>query len=156
MNLNLFFSNSYPVPRNAMISSVHEVVGGGLGKNSLEITLNPCKKKRIDESAGVMQIGKRTRKAHLTIISEDSNGYHNEILQQDGEDRTFKIPLSLSQNVQRATVVYEGKNDYDSDDTNGVTGEHTKSSNRTDLSNNAIGNTLDGWEDTASESESLD
>ena len=156
LNLNLFFSNTYPVPRNAMISSVHEVVGGGLDTNSLEIILNPCKKNRIDESADVMQIGKMSRKADLTITSENRNGYRNEILQEDGEDCTFKMPLSLSQNAQRATVVYEGENDYDGDYTNGATGEHTKSSDRTDLSKNAIRNTLDGWEDTASESESLD
>jgi len=160
MNLNFFLSNTYPVPRSAMISGWHEYVEGGVDKNSQMMLLNPCKKKRIDEGADVIQIGKGTRKPALTIISKDSNGCHNGMLQQDGKDRTLTMPLSLSQDVHKNTVVYEGRNDYDSDDTNGMIGigrnggDRKKSSDRTDLSKNVIENTLEGWEDTVSEPES--
>jgi len=162
MNLNIFLSNTYPVPRNAMISNWHEAVEGGVDKNRHKIFLNPSKKKKIDESTDVIQIGKRTRKPSLAIIGEGSNGCHNEMLQYDGNDRTLIMPVSLSQNVERTTVVYEGRNSYDSDDSNGTTdmgrngGEHKTSLDRTDLSKNVIQKILEGWEDTVSEPELSD
>ena len=81
------------------------------------------KKKRIDENSNIVEIGRRTQKAALTIISEDSNVYHNEMIQQ-GEGDSLVMPLSLSQNVQRTTMVYEGKDDYDSDDDSHDAADH--------------------------------
>jgi len=55
--------------------------------------------------------------------------------------------------VQRTTMVYEGKDDYDSDDDSRFSsvgrngGDHRKSSNRTDLSKSTIVNILESWEE---------
>jgi hypothetical protein len=156
MDLNIFLSNTYPVPRNAMIPNWHEFVDGSSKKNRHEIYLNESKKKRIDDSAGVIQVGKKTPKAALTIVSEDSSVHHNEMLEHDGGDHTLIMPLSLSQNVQRITKVYEGRNNHDNDTADGVIGvgsdedEYEKRFHRTDISEKVIENILDGWEDTPS------
>ena len=156
MNLNLFLSNTYPIPHNAMIS--HQVVDEGGDKNAHKIFLDDHKKKRIDDGTKVIHIGKRTQKAVLTITGEDSNGHRNEMLREDGEDQTLMMPISLSRDMQRTTMVYGGSDGPDSDSTGSSTGIRSTGvkCDRTDLSKTVIENTLDGWEDTPSESDSLE
>mmetsp|Transcript_16005 Transcript_16005/g.40148 ORF Transcript_16005/g.40148 Transcript_16005/m.40148 type:complete len:953 (-) Transcript_16005:3083-5941(-) len=158
MNLSLFLSNTYPIPQDTMISGSQEVVDVSGDTNGQHIFLDNLKKKRIDESADVMQIGKTTQKSALTIIGgKDRNGRRNEMLREDGEDRSLIMPLSLSQNVQRTTMVYEGSDCRDSDDSSSSTDTGTTGGkDRTDLSKFVIESTLGGWEDTPSDSESIE
>lgn len=159
MHLNLFFSNTYPIPQNSLISSSQEVDDHGSDKGSQEIILGIRKKnKRIDESADVIQIEKRTKNAALTIRSHGGAECHNQMLRDDGKDQALIMPLSLSQNVQRTTMVYEGSDGHESDETSRSTdtGTGQNRSKRTDLSKSVIESTLDDWDDIPSESEATE
>lgn len=151
MHLSLFLSNTYPVPHNAMLSALHQPIASG-EKDKNTIYLDNHKKKRIDESADIIQIAKRPHKAALTIAGEDSSRRPNGMIRLNGESQTLVMPRSLSQNVQRNVMVYEGGDGHDSDDSNSSISIGGKR-NRSDLSKNMIENTLEGWEDTPSESD---
>mmetsp|Transcript_20657 Transcript_20657/g.44968 ORF Transcript_20657/g.44968 Transcript_20657/m.44968 type:complete len:343 (+) Transcript_20657:164-1192(+) len=159
MNLNLFLSNIYPVPRNAMLSRGNE---GDDHRNNADgnhnkIILNNSKQKKIEEGAAVIQISKRLRKPGLMISTEDSNGNCNEMIKRDGDDRTLIMPLSHSKGAERNTIVYTGRNSSDSDSCHSIAGIGTKENeinSRSDLSRCIIQNSIENWEDTASEDES--
>eukprot|EP00536_Pseudo-nitzschia_multiseries_P009213 jgi/Psemu1/200166/e_gw1.252.8.1 len=123
------------------------------------ILLNNSKKKKIDEGTAVIQIKKKPRKPGLVISTEGSNCNRNEMIKRDGDDRTLIMPISHSKGMQRNTMVYAGRNGYDSDDSHGIAGvgiNATERVRRSDLSQEIIQNTLEKWEDTASEQESSD
>lgn len=142
MNLNLFLSNVYPVPRNAILSCRSD-------NAKTTILLNNSRKKRIDESSEVIRIPKRVRKPGLVIgVDGDSNGMIN----RGGENRGLVMSLSLSRGAQQGTKVYNRETDA-----NAETEKNSDEGNqRSDLSREIIQNTLGGWDDTASEPESSD
>ena len=153
MNLSLFLSNTYPIPHDTRLSNSHQPAGSGGEKDRNTIYLDNRKKKRIDDSADIIHIPKSAHKVALTIADRDSKERRNDMILENGENGTLVMPLSLAENVQRTTMVYEGSDGHDSDDSSRSISVRAKK-NRSDLSKNIIEDTLEGWEDTPSESDS--
>ena len=146
-NLNLFLSNLYPVPCNAMLSRENDD-----DDDHNEILLNNSKKSKIDDSVEVTQIRKMNRASAGLMISEEDRPH-----EMINNDRSLIMPVLCSSKIERIKV-YGGRDDR-SDDNDGVLNENVNSTHkntsleRTDLSNNVIQSMLKEW-DTTSESES--
>lgn len=141
MNIRLFLSNSYPMSRNAKLSSQRQCRG------KKEVVLGAGKRIKADNGPGVVRIKRTTHQPGVRIYSE-----HETHEMVNARTQLTLPPLPLKD--VGMTVFFRANEDNDSTNCKQTMREEESSNRRSDLSSSGIQRILDQWEVSTPSSDS--